>query len=92
MGSIKEKIKMEVEKIPEDRIAELYNIIHSFRISIAGKRGETKGSHDTALEFFGIWKDMSPEEMRVLEEIQSRRKRTFRERILLRVQVCNLNP
>ena len=44
MGSIKEKIKIEVEKIPEDKIAELYNIIHSFRINIASKRGEAKGS------------------------------------------------
>lgn len=82
MGSIKEKIKSEVEKIPEDKITELYNIIHSFRISIASKRGETKGSRDTALKFFGIWKGMSPEEAGALEEIQSRRKRTFRERML----------
>ncbi len=82
MGSIKEKIKMEVEKIPQERIRDLYDIIHSFRISIAGKNGKTKVSRDTALKFFGIWKDMSPEEAGVLDEIQSRRKRTFRERIL----------
>lgn len=82
MGSIKEKIKMEVEKIPEERIGELYDIIHSFRISIASKRGEAKASRDTALKFFGIWKGMSPEEAGALEEIQSRRKMTFRERML----------
>jgi hypothetical protein len=35
-----------------------------------------------ATKFFGIWKNMSSEENAVLEEIQARRKRTYRARIL----------
>jgi predicted RNase H-like HicB family nuclease len=32
--------------------------------------------------FFGIWKNMSSEENAVIEEIQARRKRTYRTRVL----------
>lgn len=82
MTDIKEKILMEVEKIPEDRIAELYDVIHFFRKGVETQTKEVKDKQQEVLSFFGIWKDMSPEETAVLDKIQSRRKMTFRDRIL----------
>lgn len=82
MASIKEKIIKEVEKIPEDKIAELYNVVHLFRVGAVSKRKAIKNRCSEAIKLFGIWKGMSPEENAVLDEIQARRKRTYRERVL----------
>jgi hypothetical protein len=82
MASIKEKIIKEVEKIPEEKIDELYNVVHLFRVGVESKKKAAKDRHSKAAKFFGIWKNMSSEENAVLEEIQARRKRTYRARIL----------
>ena len=82
MASVKEKIIKEVEKIPEEKIAELYNVVHLFRVEVESKKKAPKDRHSSAENFFGIWKDMSSEENTVLEEIQARRKKTHRARIL----------
>lgn len=82
MASVKEKIIKEVEKIPEEKIAELYNVVHLFRTGIENKKKAVKDRRSEAVKFFGIWKGMSAEESAVLEAIQARRKRTYRERIL----------
>jgi hypothetical protein len=82
MASIKEKIIKEVEKIPKNRFAQLYDVIHLFRVKGERPQKAPKDKSMEAVKFFGIWKDMSPEENAVLEEIQARRKRTFRARIL----------
>lgn len=81
MASIKEKLINEVKKIPEDKIAELYNVVHLFRLEAETKKA-VKDRRKEAVKFFGIWKGMSSEESAVLDEIQSRRKRAYRERIL----------
>jgi hypothetical protein len=78
----KDRIIMEVEKIPKDKFSELYEILHLFRIGAEKKGGATTDRQKAALKFFGIWKDMSSEEIVALDEIQLRRKKTFRERIL----------
>jgi len=82
MASIKEKIIKEVEKIPKDKIAQLYDVIHLFRMKVESPQKPLKDKRIEAVKFFGIWKDMSPEENAVLDEILLRRKRTYRERIL----------
>lgn len=82
MVSNKEKIIKEVEKIPEEKIDELYNVVHLFRVGVESKKKAAKDRRSEAVKYFGIWKGMSPEENAVLDEIQARRKRTYRERIL----------
>ena len=82
MASVKEKIIKEVEKIPEEKIDELYNVVHLFRKGVESKKKAAKDRRIEAVKYFGIWKDMSPEENAVLDEILARRKRTYRERIL----------
>jgi hypothetical protein len=82
MPGIKEKIIQEVEKIPKDKITELYDVIHFFRIGIESRKKEVKDRSRAALKFFGIWEDMSPEEAAALDEIGLRRQKTFRKRVL----------
>ncbi|MBI1811469.1 MAG: hypothetical protein HY035_02450 [Nitrospirae bacterium] len=82
MAGIKERIIKEVEKLPEDKIAEVYDFIHLFRIGIESQKKAVKDKRQEALKLFGIWKNMSSRESAVLDEIHSRRQRTFRERIL----------
>mgnify|MGYP001593702661 FL=1 len=82
MAGIKERIIKEVEKLPEDKIAEVYDFIHLFRIGIEGQRKAVKDKRQEALKLFGVWRNLSGKESAVLNEIQSRRQRTFRERIL----------
>jgi len=82
MPGIKEKIIREVEKIPKDKITELYDVIHFFRIGIESRKKEVKDRRRAALKFFGIWGNMSPEEVSALDEIESRRQKTFRKRVL----------
>jgi len=82
MASIKDKIIKEVEKIPKNKIAELYDLVYLFRMKVESPKKASKDRRDEAIKFFRIWKDMSPEESAVLDEIQARRKKTYRERIL----------
>lgn len=82
MTNLKEKINMEIAKIPEDKISELYNIIHFYRIGIESENKKIKSKLSSAINYFGIWKDLSSEEIGVLEEIESRREKTFKERIM----------
>lgn len=82
MAGIREKIIKEVEKIPEDKIAEVYDFVHLFRIGIESQRKIIKDKRQAALKFFGIWKNISDKEKEVLDDIQLRRQRTYRERAL----------
>ena len=79
---LRQKISEEIGHIPDDKIEELYDVIHFFRIGVESLRKGAKSSRRSALDFFGIWKDMSAEEKAVLDEIPLRRQKTFRERIL----------
>ncbi len=82
MASFKEKIMKEVEKIPKKKIAQLYDVIHLFRMEVESPQKAPKDKRIEATKFFGIWKNMSREENAVLDKILSRRKRTYRKRIL----------
>lgn len=74
MASIKEKLINEVKKIPEDKIAELYNVVHLFRLEAETKKA-VKDRRKEVVKFFGIWKDISAQESAVLDEIQRRREK-----------------
>ena len=80
--ALKDKLMKEIEALPQDRIGELYDIIHYVRLGLGLEGKERKGTKKKALEFFGAWRDITPEESRVLEEIQLRRERTLRARSL----------
>ena len=77
MAGIKEKIMKEVEKIPKNKIAQLYDVVHLFRVEVGSPKKAPNDMCIEAKKFFGIWKDITPEENSVLEEIQARRKMIY---------------
>jgi hypothetical protein len=55
---IKSKVLQEIDLIPEDKLADLYNFIHYFRLGLE-KSGVTKPR--PTLAFAGCWQDMPAE-------------------------------
>lgn len=74
---IKSKILQEIDLIPEDRLTDLYNFIHYFRLGLKKSSQLTK----LVLAFAGCWKDM-PDEMfnDFTAEIRQRRHQAFAQR------------
>ena len=72
---IKSKVLQEIDLIPEDKLSDLYNFIHYFRLGL--EKSQTKKS-DRILAFAGCWKDM-PDEMFAdfTVEIAERRRQAF---------------
>ncbi len=67
-------IYKELERIPQDKRAELYDIIHYFRLGL-----ETKEKMENpTMELAGSWSDM-PDRVfdLMLEDITERRKKAF---------------
>ena len=55
---IKDKVLQEIDLIPEDRLTEVYNFIHYFRLGLE-KSHLTKSQ--SILAFAGCWQDMPDE-------------------------------
>lgn len=70
---IREKLAKEIELLPEEKLSEIYEFIHCFRLGFQ-KSSETQV--DDIMEFAGCWKDM-PE---FSEEIEERRQKAFNRR------------
>jgi hypothetical protein len=75
---IKSKVLQEIDLIPEDKLADLYNFIHYFRLGL--ERSQITGSK-RILAFAGCWKDM-PDEIFTdfTAEITERRRQAFTRR------------
>jgi hypothetical protein len=75
---IKEKVLQEIDLIPDDKLPDVYNFIHYFRLGL-----EKAGLPDTKsnLAFAGSWQDM-PDEMfdDFTKEIEERRHQAFSRR------------
>ena len=72
---IKNKVLQEIERIPEDKLVDLYNFIRYFRLGLEKARA-TK--HKQILAFAGCWQDM-PDEIftEFTTEIAERRHQAF---------------
>jgi hypothetical protein len=67
----------EIKLIPEDKISELYDFIHFYRLGLETVREDTAD----IMRFAGCWEDMPEEEFQdFLEEIEERRQQTFSRR------------
>jgi hypothetical protein len=72
--NIRTKVITEINLIPEDKLEELYNIIHYFRLD--GEISTT--SIQQTMKFAGCWNDMSDEMFgNFSEEINIRRQQAF---------------
>ncbi|MBO1050345.1 MAG: hypothetical protein HEQ10_22825 [Dolichospermum sp. DEX182a] len=75
--NIRTKVITEINLIPEDKLEELYDFIHYWRLN-----GESSpGSLEQTMQFAGCWNDMSDETFaNFSEEINIRRQQAFFER------------
>lgn len=71
---VREKVIKEVQLIPEEKLSEIYNFLHFFRLGIQKSKGNSK----EILKFAGSWKDM-PEDIfqEFADDIVKRRKNAF---------------
>ena len=67
----KNKIIEEISLIPDDKLTELYNLIHNFRIDLK----QSGNNMNEIMEFAGCWENMSEETFTdFCEDIEHRRQ------------------
>ncbi len=72
--SIRAELYKELKLIPPDKLAEVYDLIHFFRIGLE----KSKTNKNQILAFAGCWQDMSAEEFGdFTNELKQRRKLAF---------------
>jgi hypothetical protein len=74
---IRDKVLEEIQLIPEDKIEELYHMIHDFRLGL-----ETSDEKvNRTMQFAGSWNDMPVETFsQFSEELAQRRRHAFARR------------
>jgi len=71
---LKNKLLEEISKIPDDRVPEIFDFLHYFRIGLNIKTTNPQ----KVLQLAGSWNDMSENEFEdFLSDIASRRKNAF---------------
>lgn len=72
---IQDKVMEEIKLVPKERLPELYDFIHFFRLGL-----ETAGDDSgEVMRFAGCWRDMTDEEFKEFsDEIAERRKASSR--------------
>jgi hypothetical protein len=72
--NLRTKVITEIDLVPQDKLEELYNFIHYFRLGIE----VSKPSLNENMQFAGCWNDMSEEVFaNFKEEIITRRQQAF---------------
>ncbi len=67
----KNKIIEEISLIPDEKIAELYDLIHNFRIGL----NQSENNINDIMQFAGCWEEMSETDFTdFCEEIEQRRQ------------------
>ena len=73
LSVIKSKLINEISLLPEDKLREVYNFIHYFRLG-----AEKIKENNNILSFSGSWKDMDDELFdEYLSDISKRRNKAF---------------
>jgi hypothetical protein len=72
------KVIQEIRQIPEEKLPEVYTLLHFFRLGVE----TTKPQPQEMMQFAGCWRDMPEHEFQnFLQEIQERRQDAFSGRI-----------
>ena len=75
---IKTKVLQEIDLIPEDKLLDLYNFVHYFRL---GLESSGKSNHQQIMAFAGCWQDMPEDVFTDFSiEITQRRQQAFTRR------------
>lgn len=74
---IRERVIEEIRLIPENKLSEIYDFIHYFRVGLQ----KSKVNIDQIMKFAGCWRDM-PDDVfnEFLDDIEQRRKLAFSRR------------
>lgn len=74
---IRDRVIEEIKHIPENRLPEVYDFLHFFRLGLQ----KSRGSAEQMMKFAGCWDDM-PDEVfdDFYEEIRQRRELAFSRR------------
>ena len=74
--ALRVKLIEEIEQMPEEKLGELYDVLHFFRI---GLQHTPAASHENGvMAFAGCWSDMTDEEFDAwLHDMTTRRTRAF---------------
>jgi len=77
ISTIREKVVEEVNQIPEEKLAQILDLIHHFRIGLQLSRKK----HSRITSYAGCWEDM-PEDIYIelINEISQRRHTAFSRR------------
>jgi hypothetical protein len=75
IASMREKIFEEIAHIPDDKVPEIYDVLHNFRLGLG-----VQSSHaEKILQLAGSWNDLSEDDFRdFLKDVQARRTNAFR--------------
>ena len=80
---LRERLLDEIQRIPDTRIAEIFDLIHFFRIGLAAAPPVAETTDSMIAKFAGCWSDMQDQDFTSLEsDLQSRRHAAFGQRRL----------
>jgi hypothetical protein len=75
-SELRTKVLAEIQRIPEEKLAEVYDLIHRFRVE-----SETGFNTVPMMRFAGCWDDMNQEVYdEFIDEITLRRQQAFSRR------------
>jgi hypothetical protein len=78
MAISRQQLAEEIAAIPDDRISEVFGIVHRFRVALEPVPASTDAGDN---DFAGIWEDMPDEEFKsFLRDIKDRRHDAFTSR------------
>lgn len=76
MLAIRNKVLKEINLLPEEKLKEIYNLIHFFRLGL--QKGKSKSKNKSIMNFAGIWQEMSEKDFNDFShEVEMRRKSAF---------------
>jgi hypothetical protein len=76
-SELRTKLLAEIQRVPDDKLGELYNLIHAFQQQSEGN----PNTPQTLMQFAGCWSDFSDEIYNdFLDDIAHRRQQAFSQR------------
>lgn len=74
VSMLRDKLLEEISKIPDDRVPEVFNFLHHFRLGLSVKSSNPR----EILKFAGNWNDMSEKDFDDFpQDVTARRKNAF---------------
>ncbi|MBC8181086.1 hypothetical protein H8E88_08180 [candidate division KSB1 bacterium] len=74
VSTMREKLYDEIAKIPDEKVSEIFDFLHYFRLGL----GVKSSNPQNILKLAGSWKDMSEDDYNdFLDDLTTRRKNAF---------------